>query len=299
MVRVDPPRSFRNLQRSGASREAAARVRSRKLPVGAHFAERTPLGRHSKPSRIRLPQGAAVAAAPTLAGVAAALCLSPQAAPAAAAEVHPTVLDALFQPAAAAGLSPLSAQSSAKAKGRRSATASPATYEVRPGDSLSSIAARLYHDRADWPALYWRNRNKIHWADDIYAGEVLHVPAKPARLPRAPHGLERPAPAASSLPSAQVPSAAVPGAVADASYSGGTPGGAFGACVVARESGGNAQIMNASGHYGLYQFSESTWVAYGGNPADFGHASVAEQNQVFANALAEGGESNWAPYDGC
>lgn len=81
--------------------------------------------------------------------------------------------------------------------------------------------------------------------------------------------------------------------------SGPWPGGAFGACVVMRESGGNPQIMNASGHYGLYQFSEQTWVAYGGNPADFGHASVAEQEQVFMNALAAGGESNWAPYDGC
>jgi Transglycosylase-like domain len=73
----------------------------------------------------------------------------------------------------------------------------------------------------------------------------------------------------------------------------------FQACVIARESGGNPQIMNASGHYGLYQFSESTWIAYGGSAADFGHASVAEQNQVFANAIAAGGESNWAPYDGC
>ena len=73
----------------------------------------------------------------------------------------------------------------------------------------------------------------------------------------------------------------------------------FQACVIARESGGNPQVMNASGHYGLYQFSASTWAAYGGNPADFGHASVAEQNQVFANAIAAGGESNWAPYDGC
>jgi LysM repeat protein len=261
------------------------------------------LGRHSKPSRIRLPQGAAVAAAPTLAGVAAALCLSPQAAPAAAARVHPAVLDALVQPTAASGASALSAQSSAEAKERRSATALPSTYKVRPGDSLSSIASRLYHDRAAWPVLYWRNRRAIRWADEIYAGQVLHVPAKPARIPRAPRDLERPAPAASSLPSAEPPAATLPGPgaepVADASYSGSTPGGAFGACVVARESGGNAQIMNASGHYGLYQFSESTWVAYGGNPADFGHASVAEQNQVFANALAEGGESNWAPYDGC
>ena len=69
--------------------------------------------------------------------------------------------------------------------------------------------------------------------------------------------------------------------------------------MVARESGGNPQVMNASGHYGLYQFSYSTWVAYGGNGADFGHASVAEQNQVFATALAQGGQGNWAPYDGC
>ncbi|MGH3187269.1 MAG: hypothetical protein ACRDPY_31080 [Streptosporangiaceae bacterium] len=38
---------------------------------------------------------------------------------------------------------------------------------------------------------------------------------------------------------------------------------------------------------------------YGGNPADFGNASVAGQNQVFANALAADGESNWSAYDGC
>ena len=73
----------------------------------------------------------------------------------------------------------------------------------------------------------------------------------------------------------------------------------FQACVIAAESGGNPQVMNSSGHYGLYQFSASTWAAYGGNPADFGNASVAEQNQVFDNAIAAGGESNWAPYDGC
>jgi hypothetical protein len=31
--------------------------------------------------------------------------------------------------------------------------------------------------------------------------------------------------------------------------------------------------------------------------ATFGHASVAEQEQVFSNALAQGGQSNWSPYD--
>jgi hypothetical protein len=69
--------------------------------------------------------------------------------------------------------------------------------------------------------------------------------------------------------------------------------------VIARESGGNAQVMNGSGHYGLYQFDATTWAANGGNPADFGRASVAEQNKVFANAYAASGTAPWAPYDGC
>jgi hypothetical protein len=76
-------------------------------------------------------------------------------------------------------------------------------------------------------------------------------------------------------------------------------GSSFQACVIQRESGGNSQVMNASGHYGLYQFSAGTWAAYGGNPADFGNAGVAEQNQVFDNAIAAGGQSNWSLYDGC
>ena len=82
------------------------------------------------------------------------------------------------------------------------------------------------------------------------------------------------------------------------SYSGGASS-SFESCVIARESGGNSQVMNSSGHYGLYQFSASTWVAYGGSAGDFGHASASEQHQVFSNAVARGGQSNWAPYDGC
>ena len=84
--------------------------------------------------------------------------------------------------------------------------------------------------------------------------------------------------------------------VAASHYSGGS---SFAQCVIARESGGNSQVMNSSGHYGLYQFSASTWAAYGGSSGSFGHASVSEQNQVFGNAMARGGQSNWSPYDGC
>ena len=185
----------------------------------------------------------------------------------------------------------------------KSAAALPATYKVRSGDTLSSIAHHLYGKSADWTALYWRNHRHIKWADDIFAGEVLHVPAKPSKVPAGPSQLHPAvAPTSDSAPvtaAAAAPPEATATAPAAATTDGGYPGGAFGACVVAAESGGNPQVMNATGHYGLYQFSESTWVAYGGSPADFGHATVAEQNQVFANALAAGGEDNWAPYDGC
>jgi len=185
----------------------------------------------------------------------------------------------------------------ARENGLAAADRTPLSYRVRPGDTLSSIAAHVYRNRADWPVIYWRNHRQIRWANQINAGQVLHIPAKPARVPHAPTRLGPPAPAPAPSPAPSSGAGTTP--VEVARYSGTYPGGAFGACVVARESGGNPQIMNASGHYGLYQFSAGTWAAYGGNPADFGHASVAEQNQVFANALAAGGESNWAPYDGC
>jgi hypothetical protein len=84
--------------------------------------------------------------------------------------------------------------------------------------------------------------------------------------------------------------------VQTASYSG---RGGMQSCIISRESGGNPNVTNASGHYGLYQFSYSTWVGSGGSGGDFGHASVAEQNRVFANAVAARGYSDWAAYDGC
>jgi Transglycosylase-like domain len=84
--------------------------------------------------------------------------------------------------------------------------------------------------------------------------------------------------------------------VAAASYSG---GGGMQSCIIGRESGGNSQVMNATGHYGLYQFAYQTWVDNGGSPGSFGHASVAEQNQVYYNDVARHGYSDWAAYDGC
>ncbi|MGD0559613.1 MAG: transglycosylase family protein [Streptosporangiaceae bacterium] len=178
----------------------------------------------------------------------------------------------------------------------------PAKYTVRDGDTLSAIAGNLYHDPNAWPVLYWANHSKIRWANNIDAGLVLTVPAKPAHIPAAPSQLApAPAPAAatetaSTEPASTEQSASATTAEPTSTYTGSS---SFQECVIERESGGDSQVMNSSGHYGLYQFSASTWAAYGGNPADFGDASVAEQNEVFDTAIADGGASNWSAYDGC
>jgi hypothetical protein len=234
--------------------------------------------------------------------MAAVVCLAPQAqadpAPAhaaaqpAAVTQAATVADALSR----SGMSPAELFSAVRA----STPAAPAaSYTVRSGDSLSAIAGKVYHKQGAWPVLYWANRDKVHWANMLGEGQVLKVPALPAKIPAAPSQLG-PAPVALAAAPGQATAYAPAQAASSGSYSGSySGGGGFASCVIARESGGNSQVMNSSGHYGLYQFSASTWSAYGGSSADFGHASVSEQNRVFNNAMARGGQSNWSPYDGC
>src|SRR3984885_14643145 len=176
--------------------------------VSAPCSERSPLGQHRKPSRIRLPQAApaVVAAAPTLASVAAAAFLSQQvpvvplasAAPQQAAP-RSAELDAVYQPGTMSSAQLASATRLALISEMRQAwqakpqSAFPATYTVQPGDSLSAIAARFYHNQAAWPVLYWRNHGEIRWANDIEAGQVLRIPAEPATMPAPPAQLSPPA----------------------------------------------------------------------------------------------------------
>ena len=260
------------------------------------------MGSHRKKSLIRkhlLP----TAAVPALAGMAAVVCLAPQAqaepAPAHAAghtavtAETTTVADATSY----AGMSTADMLAVVQQSGGHAQQAQPDSYTIRSGDSLSKIAGKVYHKQNAWPVLYWANRDKVHWANIISTGQVLKVPALPAKIPAAPGQLgPAPAPAPAPVAATSYAPAQATAAVSGGTYSG---GGGFQSCVIARESGGNSQVMNSSGHYGLYQFSASTWQAYGGSAASFGHASVAEQNQVFNNAIAQGGQSNWSPYDGC
>jgi len=178
------------------------------------------------------------------------------------------------------------------------------SYTVREGDTLSSIAQRFYGSAAQWPALWFVN--KITDPNVIETGQRLRIDLAvtdtAAILRGAQRAIPAPPPAPAAAPVQQAAPAAPVSTVADTVSGNVNPAGysGFQECVVTRESGGNPNVMNSSGHYGLYQFSFSTWVGYGGSPSSFGHASVAEQNAVFAAAMASpGGEDNWAPYDGC
>lgn len=175
---------------------------------------------------------------------------------------------------------------------------------------------------SDWSGIYAANHPPLADPNVVSAGQVLKIhcydpgytapkPAAPVHLPVT---VSQPAPARTyqcgdgdgdglDIPCQALHHAAAPAAqaasqpqAAAATYTG---SGSVQSCIIRAESGGNSQVFNASGHYGLYQFSASTWAGSGGNPADFGHASVAEQNQVFANAVAARGYSDWRPYDGC
>ena len=170
---------------------------------------------------------------------------------------------------------------------RPDAAQTASAYRIRPGDTLSGIAARLCGDSSDYTGL--AAANGIRNPDFILAGATLYR----IRCYHAAIAIPR------SYRSTYVPYRHHRYRVAYAPQSSyrGSPG--CQARIIAHESGGNSQVMNSSGHYGLYQFSSSTWAAYGGSSSDFGHASVSEQNRVFNNALAAGGRSNWTSYDGC
>lgn len=163
-------------------------------------------------------------------------------------------------------------------------------YTVRSGDTLAVISGREYGSVYCWPGIYDANRGSVANPDLIYPGQALAIPGACGRQSIRPQPVTV---AAVSRPAVQTPAPVQPSGSYGVSSS-------FQACVIRTESGGNPDVWNASGHWGLYQFSESTWIAYGGAAGDFGSASAAEQTQVFDNAMATpGGASNWAPYDGC
>jgi hypothetical protein len=73
---------------------------------------------------------------------------------------------------------------------------------------------------------------------------------------------------------------------------------ALGVCVRDAEEGGSYAWGPGNGG-GAYQFELGTWEKYGGAAGEYGVAGPAYQDQIFDNAVAAGGASNWTAYDGC
>lgn len=195
--------------------------------------------------------------------------------------------------AAGVALSALSLSSPAASAATPSAA--PSAYTVASGDTLAAIAPRV---GTTWPTLASFN----HLADPnhIEAGEVLQVP---------PAGYSAP-PATSSAPTASSSQGASSSSSQEASststptssqsaHSSGSTSGSRAACIRASENGGSYGRSSNGSHFGAYQFDRQTWAANGGNPGNWGSASAAEQDRVFANTVASSGYSAWAPYDGC
>ncbi len=162
-------------------------------------------------------------------------------------------------------------------------------YTVISGDSISAVAVKECHGQAkDWTGIYAESRAEHltgRNANQISIGQHLAINCVylPGQLKYALAVAPPPVPQAAVTTSSASP----------VSYGG------YQQCVISRESGGQTQVMNGSGHYGLYQFDYGTWVSGGGASADFGHASVAEQNRVFAAVYAVRGTQPWSPSDGC
>jgi len=72
----------------------------------------------------------------------------------------------------------------------------------------------------------------------------------------------------------------------------------LGICIRNAEEGGSYAWGPGNGG-GAYQFQLGTWEKYGGAAGEYGVAGPAYQDQIFDNAIAAGGASNWTAYDGC
>jgi len=215
---------------------------------------------------------------------------------------------------AAAVLASFPDRSLAAAAGARSARAAAAardraaylaahTYTVRPGDSLSAIAARHCGAARDWTGIYAASRAR-HWtarnANVLAARQHLWLAcAYQAGMLRFAPAPPPPPPVIAAVTvqrSYAAPARSYAAPATASTYHGGS---GFQACVISRESGGNPRAVNvSSGAGGLYQFLPSTWQSLGfsGLPEN---ASVAEQDAAFEKAYAESGVTPWRAYDGC
>jgi hypothetical protein len=169
-------------------------------------------------------------------------------------------------------------------------------YTVRPGDTMAAIAARAYGSAAGWPAIWWANRRQVRDPDLITAGERLVLPG-PHQVPP---WLARAALAATTARHAPAVRAGTAPAATAAPAQASSPapassGGVNWAAIAACESGGNWAASTGNGFYGGLQFTEQTWLGYGGGQyaASADQATAAQQIAVAQRVLAGQGIGAW------
>jgi LysM repeat protein len=229
-------------------------------------------GRHTAPSQV---QKAGAKAAPVCGAVAVAgvLVAAPQAHAAVGAPARPAAPVAVAAPA----------RTDALVRHDQPASRS---YTVRPGDTLSSIAERFYHNPADWRVLQQANAAEVKNPNLIFAGEVLSVPSDPpATMAYTPKHATR----TTVLTSSTTLSGTLGCAALEELWeqAGGSAGQAVTAASIAMaESSGQQFATGAAGERGYWQI----------NP-DHGALSTYDPlgNAKAAVAISDDG-TNWTPW---
>ncbi len=176
-------------------------------------------------------------------------------------------------------------------------------YTVHAGDTLSAIAAHEYGRAADWPAVWWANRHQVKNPSVITTGQRLTLPASGTVAPWLARAASAAIPAAAPAPA---PAAAKPSSATSASSApadpapapapaAGSAGGVNWSAIAACESGGNWSADTGNGFYGGLQFTEGTWLGYGGGQyaSSANLASAADQIAVAERVLAGQGIGAW------
>jgi Transglycosylase-like domain/LysM domain len=172
----------------------------------------------------------------------------------------------------------------------------PGSYTIRPGDTLSQLAARAYGSGADWPAIWWANRRQVPDPDLITTGQRLALPSShqvPPWLARAARAATAAAPPVPAAPAGATTAPAAPGQAPGAAPA--SSGGVNWPAIAACESGGNWAASTGNGFYGGLQFTEQTWLGYGGGryASSANLATPAQQIAVAQRVVAGQGIGAW------
>jgi hypothetical protein len=160
-----------------------------------------------------------------------------------------------------------------------------------PGIAIDQVTAAIRSDVAALQARRIRRARtaarRRHAAALAAARLAQQQAAKQAAKQQAEQAAAPPPPSPSPSP-----------APAPSSGGGDAASSSLGICIRNAEEGGSYAWGPGNGG-GAYQFQLGTWEHYGGLASEYGTAGPAYQDQIFDNAIAAGGASNWTDYDGC